>query len=148
MSDLSVPTSKTDAPGANGVQIPGGCNSPATDARDLGEHGPHRVEAIAPNQLTPYSGNARTHSKRQIEQIAASIRKFGFNSPVLINDDGQIVAGHGRVEAAKLLGLAVVPTLRLSHLSPADQRAYILADNKLSEKAGGTTSCSPSNSRS
>ncbi len=136
MSDLSVPTSKTDAPGANGVQIPGGCNSPATDARDLGEHGPHRVEAIAPNQLTPYSGNARTHSKRQIEQIAASIRKFGFNSPVLINDDGQIVAGHGRVEAAKLLGLAVVPTLRLSHLSPADQRAYILADNKLSEKAG------------
>ena len=74
--------------------------------------------------------------KRQIEQIAASIRKFGFNNPVLINDDGQIVAGHGRVEAAKLLGLAAVPTLRLSHLSPAEQRAYVLADNKLAENAG------------
>jgi ParB-like nuclease domain len=136
MSDFSPPTSTTDAPSANGVQIPGGGDSPATDTRDLGEHGPRRVEAIAPDQLTPYRGNARTHSKRQIEQIAASIRKFGFNSPVLINDDGQIVAGHGRVEAAKLLGLAFVPTLRLSHLSPAEQRAYILADNKLAEKAG------------
>jgi hypothetical protein len=86
--------------------------------------------------ITPYRGNARTHFKRQIEQIAASISKFGFNSPVLINDDGQIVAGHGRVEAAKLLGLAAVPTLRLSHLSSAEQRAYVLADNKLAEKAG------------
>ena len=118
------------------VQPPGGCNPPNTDAHDPGGHGPHRVEPIAPNQLTPYSGNARTHSKRQIEQIAASIRKFGFNNPVLINDDGQIVAGHGRVEAAKLLGLAAVPTLRLSHLSPAEQRAYVLADNKLAENAG------------
>jgi DNA modification methylase len=136
MSDLSVPTSKTDAPSANGVQTPGSCTPPTTDAHDPGGHGPHRVEPIAPNQLTPYSGNARTHSKRQIEQIAASIRKFGFNSPVLINDDGQIVAGHGRVEAAKLLGLAAVPTLRLSHLSPAEQRAYVLADNKLAENAG------------
>ena len=136
MSDLSVPTSKPDAKSAHGVQIPGSGAIPATDAGHLGEHGYHRVEPIAPNELTPYSGNARTHSKRQIEQIAASIRKFGFNSPVLINDDGQIVAGHGRVEAAKLLGLAVVPTLRLSHLSPAEQRAYVLADNKLAEKAG------------
>jgi hypothetical protein len=136
MSDLTVPSSKSAAPSANGVQTLGGCNPPNTDAHDPGGHGPHRVEAIAPNQLTPYSGNARTHSKRQIEQIAASIRKFGFNSPVLINDDGQIVAGHGRVEAAKLLGLAAVPTLRLSHLSPAEQRAYVLADNKLAENAG------------
>jgi hypothetical protein len=88
------------------------------------------------DQLTPYKGNARTHSKKQIEQIAASIRKFGFNNPVLVDDNGQIVAGHGRVEAAKLLGLAAVPTLRLSHLSPAEQRAYVLADNKLAEKAG------------
>jgi DNA modification methylase len=125
-----------DPKNAVSVQTPGGCNPPITDAHDPGGHGPHRVEPIAPNQLTPYSGNARTHSKRQIEQIAASIRKFGFNNPVLINDDGRIVAGHGRVEAAKLLGLAAVPTLRLSHLSPAEQRAYVLADNKLAENAG------------
>ena len=72
MSDLSVPTSKTDAPSANGVQTPGSCNPPTTDAHDPGGRGPHRVEPIAPNQLTPYSGNARTHSKRQIEQIAAT----------------------------------------------------------------------------
>jgi len=73
MSDLSVPSSKTDAPSARGVQIPGGCNPPTADAHDPGGHGPHRVEPIAPNQLTSYGGNARTHSKRQIEQIAASI---------------------------------------------------------------------------
>jgi DNA modification methylase len=125
-----------DAKSAVGVQTPGGRNPPTTDAHDPGGHGPHRVVPIVPNRLTPYGGNARTHSRRQIEQIAASIRKFGFNNPVLINDDGQIVAGHGRVEAAKLLGLAAVPTLRLSHLSPAEQRAYVLADNKLAEDAG------------
>jgi DNA modification methylase len=136
MSDLSAPTSKTDTPSTTGVQTPDGCISPNTNIRDPEGHGRRRVEPIAPNQLTPYGGNARTHSKRQIEQIAASIRKFGFNNPVLINDNGQIVAGHGRVEAAKLLGLAAVPTLRLSHLSPAEQRAYVLADNKLAENAG------------
>jgi DNA modification methylase len=95
-----------------------------------------QVVLVGTDRLTPYKGNARTHSKKQIEQIAASVSKFGFNNPVLISDDGQIIAGHGRVEAAKLLGLAAVPTLRLSHLSPAEQRAYILADNKLAEKAG------------
>lgn len=95
-----------------------------------------QVTLVSIDKLTPYAGNARTHSKKQIEQIAASIGKFGFNNPVLVNDEGQIVAGHGRVEAAKLLGLAAVPTLRLSHLSPAQQRAYVLADNKLAEKAG------------
>jgi ParB-like chromosome segregation protein Spo0J len=89
-----------------------------------------QVTLVGIDQLTPYKGNARTHSKKQIEQIAASIRKFGFNNPVLVDDNGQIVAGHGRVEAAKLLGLCAVPTLRLSHLSPAEQRAYVLADNK------------------
>src|SRR3984893_1274037 len=136
MSDLSVPTSTTDTPNAEAIQLPGDGNSSASVTCDTAENGPRRVEIVALNQLTPYRGNARTHSKRQIEQIAASIRKFGFNSPVLIDDDGQIVAGHGRVEAAKLLGLAAVPTLRLSHLLPAEQRAYILADNKLAEKAG------------
>ena len=87
-------------------------------------------------ELRPYSRNARTHTPKQIAEIAASIKSFGFNNPVLIDNDNGIVAGHGRVEAAKLLGLATVPTIRLEHLSDAQKRAYILADNKLAEKAG------------
>jgi hypothetical protein len=84
----------------------------------------------------PYERNARTHSKKQIRQIANSIDRSGFTNPVLISDDGQIIAGHGRVEAAKLLKIARVPTLRLSHLSDVERRAYILADNKLAQNAG------------
>jgi len=87
-------------------------------------------------ELRPYPNNARTHSKKQVRQIANSIARFGFCNPVLIDDAKQIVAGHGRAEAAKLLGIDAVPTCRLSHLSEADKRAYILADNKLAEKAG------------
>ena len=86
--------------------------------------------------LRPYPHNARTHSKKQIRQIAKSIARFGFTNPVLIDDQKQIVAGHGRVEAAKLIGMVAVPTVQLSHLSEADKRAYILADNRLAEKAG------------
>ena len=110
--------------------------APIGASRNIAEDGSRRVEVIPVDRLTAYKGNARTHSRSRIERLATSITKFGFNNPVLINNDGQIVAGHGRVEAAKLLGLAAVPTLRLSHLSPAEQRAYILADNKLAEKAG------------
>jgi DNA modification methylase len=88
------------------------------------------------HSLRPYAGNARTHSPKQIKQISRSIDRFGFNNPVLVDDDNQIIAGHGRVEAAKLLGLKTVPTVRLSHLSEDDKRAYILADNRLAEKAG------------
>jgi DNA modification methylase len=95
-----------------------------------------KIEYIAVRELRPYPNNARTHSKKQIQQIAKSIAKFGFCNPVLIDDAKQIIAGHGRVEAAKVLGIDAVPTCRLSHLSEADKRAYILADNKLAEKAG------------
>ena len=86
--------------------------------------------------LRPYQHNARTHSKRQLEQIGRSIERFGFLNPVLIDASGTIIAGHGRVEAAKQLGLSRVPTLRIEHLSDAEKRAYILADNKLAQKAG------------
>jgi DNA modification methylase len=86
--------------------------------------------------LKPYARNARTHSRKQVRQIAAAIKEFGFTNPVLIDESDQIIAGHGRVAAAKLLGLAEVPTLQLSHLSPTQKRAYILADNRLAEKAG------------
>lgn len=94
------------------------------------------VEHRSPSDLKPYARNARTHSPKQIAEIAASIKAFGFNNPVLIDKDNGIVAGHGRVEAAKLLGLVTVPTIRLEHLTEAQKRAYILADNKLAEKAG------------
>jgi hypothetical protein len=86
--------------------------------------------------LKPYPGNARTHSKQQIRQIARSIERFGFTNPVLIGDDGEIIAGHGRVAAAKSLGWQAVPTIALSHLDPAERRAYVLADNKLALGAG------------
>lgn len=80
--------------------------------------------------------NARTHSKHQIRQIAASVREFGFTNPVLIDAKNTIIAGHGRVEAAKLEGLELVPTIRLENLTEDQIRAYILADNRLAEKAG------------
>jgi DNA modification methylase len=95
-----------------------------------------RVEIIEVSRLTAYKGNARTHSKKQIQQIADSIGRFGFLNPILIDDAGQIIAGHGRAEAAKLLGITAVPAVRISHLSEAEKRAYILADNRLAEKAG------------
>lgn len=97
---------------------------------------PRSLEARPPSELRPYSRNARTHSRKQIRQIADSIERFGFTNPVLVSDEGEIIAGHGRVEAAKLLGLATVPTLRLSHLSSEERRAYVLADNKLALNAG------------
>ena len=86
--------------------------------------------------LRGYPGNARTHSAKQIGQIAKSIKRFGFTNPVLISDDDEIIAGHGRVKAAQHLGLAEVPVIRLSHLSAEERRAYVLADNKLALNAG------------
>ncbi len=86
--------------------------------------------------LKPYGSNARTHSRKQIKQIAASIERFGFTNPILVSDDREIIAGHGRAEAAKLLGIKLVPTLALSHLSPEERRAYVLADNRLALNAG------------
>ncbi len=94
------------------------------------------LAAIAVSLLTPHPRNPRTHSRKQIGKIAESIRRFGFCNPVLVDDSNQIIAGHGRVEAAKQLGLVQVPTLRLSHMSEAEVRAYIIADNKLAEQAG------------
>jgi DNA modification methylase len=100
------------------------------------QHADLSIEHLPVGQLRPYDRNARTHSAKQIAQIAASIAAFGFNNPVLIDGDGVVIAGHGRVAAAKKLGLDNVPCLRLEHLDEARKRAYILADNKLAEKAG------------
>lgn len=88
------------------------------------------------SELLPYAKNARTHSKEQVEQIAASIKEFGFTNPILVDGERGIIAGHGRLAAAKKLGLKEVPVLELSHLSPTQKRAYVLADNKLALNAG------------
>jgi len=98
--------------------------------------GSTEITERAITSLRPYARNARTHSRKQVRQIAASIERFGFTNPVLVSDDGEIVAGHGRVEAAKLLKWKTVPTIALSHLSEAERRAYALADNKLALNAG------------
>lgn len=86
--------------------------------------------------LRPRSTNPRTHTKKQLQQIADSIKRYGFTNPVLIDETDGIIAGHGRIEAAKLMEMTEVPTLRLADLSEADLRAYVIADNRLAEHAG------------
>jgi DNA modification methylase len=95
-----------------------------------------QIEYLSPGALKPARRNARTHSRKQIRQIAASIERFGFTNPVLIDERAVILAGHGRVEAAKLLGMPTVPCMRIGNMSEADKRAYALADNKLALNAG------------
>ncbi len=95
-----------------------------------------KIAHLRVRDLIANPNNARTHSPRQIEQIAWSIQKFGFNCPVLIDGSNHILAGHGRVAAAKLLGLDLVPTLRIDHLTDTEKRAYVIADNRLAQKAG------------
>ena len=94
------------------------------------------VQKIALEQLVPYARNARTHSDSQVAQIAGSIAEFGFVNPVLIGGDNIIIAGHGRVMAAKKLGLQTVPTIKLDHLTENQRRALVIADNKIAENAG------------
>ena len=94
------------------------------------------VEQIAIEKLIPYANNARTHSDKQVAQIAASIREFGFNNPVLIDKQSSIIAGHGRVLAARKLELDSIPCIRLNHLSDTQRRAYMIADNKIAMNAG------------
>ena len=95
-----------------------------------------RIEHRRVDALVPYARNARTHSEAQVALIAGSIREFGFTSPLLIDGENGIMAGHGRLLAARKLGLAEVPVIELAHLSPAQKRALVLADNKLAERAG------------
>jgi len=95
-----------------------------------------QIEQVAIESLIPYARNSRTHSDEQTAQIAASIREFGFTNPVLIDADGGIIAGHGRVLAARKLKLTEVPCLRLSHLTETQKRAYVIADNKLALNSG------------
>ncbi|KJS44337.1 MAG: DNA methylase [Roseovarius sp. BRH_c41] len=98
--------------------------------------GARSIEQRAVADLIPYANNARSHSEAQVARIAGSIREFGFNNPVLVDGANGIIAGHGRVLAARKLGLDRVPVIELAHLSEAQKRAYILADNRLAEQAG------------
>ncbi|MEQ1523070.1 MAG: DNA methyltransferase [Aestuariivirga sp.] len=95
-----------------------------------------RIEYLAASQLSPYPRNSRTHSKKQIRQIADSIRQFGFTNPLLIDSQNVILAGHGRLAAAKTLGIEQVPCVRLEGMTADQKRAYVLADNKLALNAG------------
>lgn len=98
--------------------------------------GASRVEQISLEKLLPYAKNSRTHSDEQVVQLAASIKEFGFNNPVLIDKESTIIAGHGRVMAARRLGMKEVPCIRLDHLTETQRKAYIIADNRLALNAG------------
>jgi ParB-like chromosome segregation protein Spo0J len=94
------------------------------------------IEARPLKDLKVNPRNARSHSKKQVQQIAASIKEFDFLVPILVDEDGLILAGHGRAEAAKLLKMDTVPTVAVRHLTPTRKRAFMLADNRLAELAG------------
>jgi DNA modification methylase len=94
------------------------------------------IQYVPPHRLRPYPGNARSHSRRQLKLIADSIARFGFVNPILTTDDFEVVAGHGRLQAAKSLGLEIIPVVALSSLSEADKKALVIADNRIAELAG------------
>ncbi len=94
------------------------------------------IEYKKTDTLIPYVNNSRTHDDAQVSQIAASIKEFGFTNPLLIDSEGGIIAGHGRLMAAKKLGMDEVPTILLDGLSDAQKKAYVIADNKLALNAG------------
>src|ERR1700677_4425356 len=105
-------------------------------ARMLLRHLVHRIEHWMLDKLIPFARNPRTHSEAQVAQIAASIAEFGFNNPILVDTHAGIIAGHGRLLAARKLGLEEVPVIVLDHLSEAQKRAYVIADNQLALNAG------------
>lgn len=94
-----------------------------------------RIEMVAIEDLQPNPRNARTHSKRQVKLIADSLKAFGFLNPALIDENNIIIAGHGRVAAAKLIGRTRVPAIRVEHLTEDEKRAYVVADNQLAARA-------------
>jgi ParB-like chromosome segregation protein Spo0J len=91
------------------------------------------TEMMLVTELIPYAGNAKVHDDAQVAQIAASIKQYGFNNPILVDETKMILAGHGRLDAARKLGLEEVPVIQLTHLSDIEKRAYILADNKIAD---------------
>lgn len=99
---------------------------------------PSEIETWPIDKLRPYARNAKMHGDDQVAKIAASMAKFGWTVPCMVADNGELIAGHGRVLAAAMLGLSEVPVIRLGHLDDAERRAYRIADNKLTELGNGT----------
>jgi len=97
---------------------------------------PEFIDQTPVSKLKPYDKNPRTHSATQIERLVNSFKEFGFTNPILVDDDLNVIAGHGRLEAAKILNLKTVPTITLSHLTPEQRRAYVIADNQLALNSG------------
>lgn len=93
-------------------------------------------KTVSVKTLVPYARNSRTHSPQQVDKIAASIREFGFLNPIIVDGQSGIIAGHGRVMAAQKLGLATLPVIEAAHLTEAQRRAYVIADNRLALDAG------------
>ena len=93
------------------------------------------IEYRKTGELIPYINNSRTHSDQQVQQVAASIKEFGFTNPILIDEDSGIIAGHGRLQAAQMMGMDEVPTITLEGLTEAQRKAYVIADNKLALNA-------------
>lgn len=102
--------------------------------------GANKIEWQSVEKLIPYAKNARTHSDEQVAQIAGSIKEFGFNNPVLVDKDNSIIAGHGRLLAARKLGMDKVPVIQLEHMTEAQRKAYVLADNRIALNSGWDTS--------
>ena len=101
--------------------------------------GASKIERIAVEMLLPYAKNSRTHSDEQVAQIAASIKEFGFNNPILIDKENTIIAGHGRLLAARRMGMTEVPCIKLGHLTETQRKAYVIADNRLALNADWDT---------
>src|SRR5947209_3095205 len=91
------------------------------------------IQYVSPDRLRPYPGNARSHSRKQLKLIENSIKRFGFTNPILVTDDFEVIAGHGRLQAAKSLGMQLVPVVALSSLSEADKKVLRIADNRIAE---------------
>lgn len=104
-------------------------------AYDIKDMAADKIEVRPIDKLVPYARNPRSHSEEQISQIAASIREFGWTNPVIVDDKGMILAGHGRVLAAERLGITQVPVIEVRHLTDEQKRAYVLADNKIAENS-------------
>ena len=98
-----------------------------------------KINYRATGDLIPYVNNSRTHSEHQVQQVASSIKEFGFTNPILVDEDNGIIAGHGRLLAAQKLGLDEVPTITLEGLTEAQRKAYVIADNKLALNSGWDT---------
>ena len=95
-----------------------------------------QIQQVPVGDLSPYANNPRTHSASQLDRLVQSLKEFGFTNPLLVGDDMQIVAGHGRLMAAQALGLETVPVIKLSHLTEDQKRAYVIADNQLALNSG------------